>query len=60
LQVQDPGQLVAPAGERAIEGLKFSECLHRDLAARVVRARLADGRGVAGVLGRATRTVVTG
>jgi ATP-dependent Lhr-like helicase len=60
LRLADPGSLLAPAGEQAIDGLKFSECLPRDLAARVVRARLADGRGVAGVLGRATRSVVTG
>jgi ATP-dependent helicase Lhr and Lhr-like helicase len=60
LRGADPGNLVAPACEQAIDGLKFSECLPRDLAARVVRARLADGRSVAGVLGRATRTVVTG
>ena len=51
---------MAPAGEPAIDGLKFSECLPADLAARVVRARLADARGVAEVLGRATRTVVAG
>ena len=60
LRGADPGSLVAPASEQAIDGLKFSECLPRDLAAGVVRARLADGRGVAGVLERATRTVVTG
>src|SRR3954462_6750594 len=51
------GGLGAPGGERAVEGLKFAECLPPDLAARMVRARLADADGVAGVLGRATRTV---
>jgi ATP-dependent helicase Lhr and Lhr-like helicase len=60
LRGADLGCLMSPAGEQAIDGLKFSECLPLDLAARVVRARLADGRGVTGVLGRATRTVVTG
>jgi ATP-dependent helicase Lhr and Lhr-like helicase len=60
LQWADPGSLVAPAGEQAIDGLKFSECLPRDLAARVVRARLADGRGVAGVLGRTTLSIIAG
>ena len=58
LRGADPGSLVAPASEQAIDGLKFSECLPRDLAVRVVRARLADERGVAGVLGWATRKVV--
>ncbi len=58
LRGADPGCLVAPAGEQAIDGLKFSECLPRDLAARVVQSRLADGRGVEGVLERETRTVV--
>jgi Protein of unknown function (DUF4011) len=36
------------AGEPAIDGLKFSECQPRDLAARAVRARLADARGGGG------------
>jgi ATP-dependent helicase Lhr and Lhr-like helicase len=53
LRGADPGSLAAPASEQAIDGLKFSECLPRDLAARVVRARLADGRGVADALGGA-------
>lgn len=56
----DLGSLVAPASDQAIDGLKLSECLPTDLAARVVQTRLADGRGVTGVLGRATRTVVAG
>jgi ATP-dependent helicase Lhr and Lhr-like helicase len=60
LQLAEPGSLVAPAGEQAIDGLKFFECLPRDLAARVIQARLADGRGVAEVLGRATRAVSSG
>jgi hypothetical protein len=58
LREADPGSLVAPAGEQAIDGLKFSECLPPDLAARVVQSRLADGRGLAGVLGPATRWIV--
>jgi hypothetical protein len=60
LREVDPGSLVAPASDQAIDGLKFSECLPRDLAARVVQSRLADARGVTGALGQVTRTVVTG
>lgn len=60
LRGSDPVRLRAPAGEQAIEGLKFSECLPPDLATRVVQARLADRRGVAEVLGRATRSIVAG
>jgi ATP-dependent helicase Lhr and Lhr-like helicase len=59
LRGADPGSLVAPASEQAIDGLKFSKCLPTDLAVRVVQSRLTDARGVTGVLGRATRTVVT-
>jgi hypothetical protein len=60
LRGADPGGLVAPVSEQAIDGLKFSECLPRDLAARVVRARLADAKEVSEMLDRATRTVVAG
>jgi ATP-dependent Lhr-like helicase len=56
----DPARIVPPVSEPALVGLKFSECLPPDLAARVVRARLSDSRGVAEVLGRATRSVVAG
>jgi ATP-dependent Lhr-like helicase len=57
LRGSDPEGLVAPAGERAIGGLKFSACLPPDLAAHVVQSRLADGRAVAAVLGRANRSI---
>jgi ATP-dependent helicase Lhr and Lhr-like helicase len=41
----DPASFVAPASEQAIDGLKFSECLPRDLAARVVQAPPGRGGG---------------
>ena len=60
LQGSDPELVLAPADERAIEGLKFAECLPPDLAARVVEARLADARGVGATLVWPTRTVADG
>jgi hypothetical protein len=43
-----------------MDGLKFAECLPADLAAGVVRARLADRLAVAEALGRPTRSVIAG
>jgi ATP-dependent Lhr-like helicase len=60
LRGADPGSLVAPAIDQAFDGLKFSECLPRDLAGGVIRTRLADCQGGAGSLGRTTRIVVSG
>ena len=56
----DPGTLLTSASDQAINGLKFSECLPRDLAAHVVRARLTDARGVKEVLRRETRKIIAG
>jgi len=58
LRELEPTRLVAPVDEQAVDGLKFSECLPTDLAARVVRARLADAPGVAVAIRRTTRPVV--
>lgn len=60
LRGADPELLVAPASERAVEGLMFAECLPPDLAARVVEARLADAGGVGATLARPTRTIAAG
>jgi ATP-dependent Lhr-like helicase len=46
-------EAVQPAvDERALEGLKFAECLPPEQAAAVVQDRLADTNGVAEVLRR--------
>jgi ATP-dependent Lhr-like helicase len=50
-------EVVAAVDERALEGLKFAECLPPGLADAVVRARLADPWAVANILGNAVRTV---
>ena len=55
-----PGEIMPPASEQALDGLKFSECLPPDLATRVVQARLSDAQGVAEVLERPTRIVYEG
>jgi ATP-dependent Lhr-like helicase len=54
----DPGGIVPALDDKAIDGLKFSECLPPDVATRVARARVSDPQAVAGVLGRPTRTVI--
>jgi ATP-dependent Lhr-like helicase len=43
-----PASLVA----EALDGLKFAECVPKDLATAMLRARLADPVGVSGVLAR--------
>jgi ATP-dependent helicase Lhr and Lhr-like helicase len=45
LEADAEGEL--PIDERAVEELKFAECLPRSLAQRVVRARTSDSAGVA-------------
>jgi ATP-dependent Lhr-like helicase len=51
-------EVTAPAvDERALEGLKFAECLPPGQAAAVVQARLADPGGVAEVLRHPVRTI---
>ena len=58
LRVADLRQIVPEVAEAALEGLKFSECLPPEIATEVVRVRLSDEQGVAGVLARTTRVVV--
>jgi len=43
--------------ERAIEGLKFSECLPHDLALDMLRARLCDPAATSSALHRPLRFV---
>jgi ATP-dependent Lhr-like helicase len=51
---------IAPAvSDQAVDGLKFSECLPRALAVRVVRERLTDATGAAAALDRPTRVVLS-
>jgi hypothetical protein len=52
-----PDQIVRQADDQALEGLKFPECLPKELATRVVQSRVSDVRGVADVIGRPLRIV---
>jgi ATP-dependent Lhr-like helicase len=52
--------IVAAVDERALEGLKFAECLPPGQAAAVVRARLADPASVEEVLRQPLRVVFEG
>jgi ATP-dependent Lhr-like helicase len=52
-----PGQIMPQADEQALDGLKFSECLPRELAIHVVQTRLSDVEGVAAILERPVRIV---
>jgi ATP-dependent Lhr-like helicase len=60
LRAAPPEGIVAAVDERALEGLKFAECLPPGVAAAVVRARLADPSGVADVLQNPVRVVFEG
>jgi ATP-dependent Lhr-like helicase len=55
LHAAAPEGIVAAVDERALEGLKFAECLPPDLAVAVVRARLADLSGIANILDNPVR-----
>ena len=59
LSKDDASGIVPVVSEPALDGLKFSECLPRDLAAQVVQARLTDSEGVFAALGRPTRLVTS-
>jgi ATP-dependent Lhr-like helicase len=58
LRVADQSRIVPEVAEAALEGLKFSECLPPEIATEIVRVRLSDEQGVAGVLARSTRVVI--
>ncbi len=60
LAAAESAQLAPAVSENAIDGLKFAECLPRDLAIRVVQARLSDPAGVAEAIARTTRCVIDG
>ncbi|MCC6420251.1 MAG: ATP-dependent helicase, partial [Gemmataceae bacterium] len=53
-----PEGIVAAVDERALEGLKFAECLPPGQAVAVVRTRLADPAVFSNVLGNLVRIVV--
>jgi ATP-dependent Lhr-like helicase len=55
LRALAPEGIVAAVDERALEGLKFAECLPPRLAAAVVQGRLADPSGVAHILDNPVR-----
>ena len=57
LRSADFQNLGPPVGEQALAGLKFSECLPPELAAGVVRARLADVPGATGAALRHDRMI---
>ena len=60
LQSVDPEQpeVRIPVTDEALEGLKFHACLPRDLAHRVIEARLADPEGVRACLEEPIRFVM--
>ena len=55
----DAAGITPAVSDAALDGLKFAECLPRDLATCVVRERLMDAPGVAAALGRRTRVVTS-
>lgn len=58
LRGTDPAKLAPPVADQAIDDLKFSECLPRELATRMLQDRLRDLRGMEGVLREPVESVV--
>jgi ATP-dependent Lhr-like helicase len=57
LRQRDVASLWPAVDPRAVEGLKFSECLPMDLALEMLASRLKDGPAVTHVLQQALRCV---
>ncbi len=49
--------LRSPVNDRALEGLKFSNCLPEDLARKELTLRMTDAAGIGRVLEQSFRTV---
>ena len=56
-EAADVSKMTAAVDEHAIEGLKFSECLPRDLALDMLRTRLCDHPSVQYTLRQPVRFV---
>lgn len=57
LRAYDVGEMQPAVDQEAIEGLKFAECLPRDMAVEMLSVRLRDREGVVAVLEQAVRFV---
>ncbi len=57
LRAHDVNEMSVAVEEHAIEGLKFSECLPRDLALDMLRTRLCDSPAVQYILEQPVRYV---
>ncbi len=57
LRARDVSELRGPVDEHAMQGLKFSECLPRDLALDMLRSRLCDPPATSCVLEQSIRFV---
>ena len=60
VQRRDATDFMIAVSDDAIQQVKFSECLPRDLAAKSLAARLADTESVAAVLAEPIRHVSLG
>jgi ATP-dependent Lhr-like helicase len=57
LRAHDVSEMSLAVEEHALEGLKFSECLPRDLALDMLRTRLCDHLAVQYILGQPVRCI---
>jgi ATP-dependent Lhr-like helicase len=57
LALRDPSSMTPAVDEDALEGLKFAECLPRELGLAVLGARMQDAEAVRGVLSQRLRIV---
>lgn len=56
----DPIHMMSPVDDRAIDDMKFSVCLPRDLAVRELQVRLTDNSAIAAVLAEPVAYVTAG
>lgn len=56
----DPSRMMSPVDDRAIDDLKFSVCLPRDLAVRELEVRLTDAPAIRAVLAEPVTFVTAG
>ena len=57
LSSRDPSLMVPPVEEAALEGLKFSQCLPKELALATLASRLRDDAAIRAVLAQRVRVV---
>ena len=58
IKEQDVSQMRPSVDQRALEGIKFVDCLHESLAIEMLEARLGDPEATQTLLGQTLRFVI--